>query len=331
MEYFTGNKGKHQKNDIHLKGSSSICLTAPEASRYSTLLNISDRSTLNILASFLYSSSYEPRAVRSRVRPTSSDSMNTLHWPISNPNSDLWLSLYQGDPSSEEFSGGPFWTTPDPEPSEKFGVFSWFPSDELWEICSFVWIGWPKSKNMGAFTSLVSFEFWVETPIESKEERLSLSSVGTLGGGWGNGPACSLLKWRFAEDGPKWACLAPCMPAGMLSGTQQNGLLGLRRLLGNDGIGYCPIKGKSEGCGTRSFFLGGEKGDRWMAGMFDTTSTNHGLTCFTFWSKSGSSHATCKMFFKQHELEPTTNSQISSFKCKCRLAPLSDLINFLPQ
>lgn len=30
-----------------------------------------------------------------------------------------------------------------------------------------------------------------------------------------------------------------------------------------------------------------------MTGMFDTNSTNHGLTHFTFCSKSGSSHVTC--------------------------------------
>lgn len=44
----------------------------------------------------------------------------------------------------------------------------------------------------------------------------------------------------------------------------------------------------------RSFFLGGEKGGRWIAGMFDTSSTSHGFTQFTFCNKSGSSHVTCK-------------------------------------
>lgn len=52
-------------------------------------------------------------------------------------------------------------------------------------------------------------------------------------------------------------------------------------------------EGKLGGWGIRSFFLGGENGERWINGIFDTNSTNHGLTRFTFCSKSGSSHATC--------------------------------------
>lgn len=86
------------------------------------------------------------------------------------------------------------------------------------------------------------------------------------------------------------------MPAVMLSGKQHKGLLGLRGLLRSDDIGSCPRRGYSGGCGSLNFFLGGEKGERWMAGIFDTSSTNHGLTRLTFWSKSGSSHATCDSF-----------------------------------
>lgn len=85
------------------------------------------------------------------------------------------------------------------------------------------------------------------------------------------------------------------MPAGVLSGRQHKGLLDPRGLLENDDIGNWPSKGKSGCCGIRNFFLGGEKGDRWMMGMFDTNSTNHGLTRFTFCSKSGSSHVTCNV------------------------------------
>jgi hypothetical protein len=111
----------------------------------------------------------------------------------------------------------------------------------------------------------------------------------------GNSPDCSLLKWRSDEDSSNWACLAPCMPAGMLSETQHKGLFDLSGMPVNDGIGIWPSKGKSGGCGSLNFFLGGEKGERWMAGMFDTSSANHGLTRFTFCSRSGSSHATWKM------------------------------------
>lgn len=82
------------------------------------------------------------------------------------------------------------------------------------------------------------------------------------------------------------------MPAGIMSEIQLKGLLDLRVLLENDGTGTWVSREKSGCCGTRIFFLGGEKGDRWSVGMLVTNSTNHGLTRLTFWSKSGSSHVT---------------------------------------
>lgn len=52
--------------------------------------------------------------------------------------------------------------------------------------------------------------------------------------------------------------------------------------------------GRSGGAGMHNFLRGGEKGAKWIDGMFDTSSTNHGLTRFTFCSKSGSSQVTCR-------------------------------------
>lgn len=89
------------------------------------------------------------------------------------------------------------------------------------------------------------------------------------------------------------------MPAGEFSDRQPKGLLCPTILPENVGIGIWPSRGKSECCGNLNFFLGGEKGDRWMAGILETNSTNHGLTRFTFWSKSGSSHVTCRKMFQQ--------------------------------
>jgi hypothetical protein len=43
-----------------------------------------------------------------------------------------------------------------------------------------------------------------------------------------------------------------------------------------------------------NFLRGGEKGTKWIDGMFDTSSTSHGLTRFTFCNKSGSSQVTCR-------------------------------------
>ena len=60
----------------------------------------------------------------------------------------------------------------------------------------------------------------------------------------------------------------------------------------SNGIGSWLTRPKSGFCGSRGFFLGGENGETFMDGMLDTSSTNHGLTRLTFWSKSGSSHAT---------------------------------------
>jgi hypothetical protein len=68
----------------YLKGSSPACLTSPVAPRYSTRLRISSPSTPNISDRRPYSSSNEPSADRSRLRPTVSDSTNTLHCPGSN-------------------------------------------------------------------------------------------------------------------------------------------------------------------------------------------------------------------------------------------------------
>jgi hypothetical protein len=68
----------------YLKGSSPACLTSPVATRYSTWLRISLPSMSNISDMRLYSSSNEPSADRSRLRPTVSDSMNTLHFSGSN-------------------------------------------------------------------------------------------------------------------------------------------------------------------------------------------------------------------------------------------------------
>jgi len=65
-------------------------------------------------------------------------------------------------------------------------------------------------------------------------------------------------------------------------------------LLANPGekIGnLVPWNGNSNGCGILIFFLG-ENGDKCIVGMFDTNSTNHGLTRLTFCNKSGSSQAT---------------------------------------
>lgn len=94
-------------------------------------------------------------------------------------------------------------------------------------------------------------------------------------------------------------------PAGLmlLSDKQHKGLLGLKGwlLLRKDGIVSWPDRRNSGGCGSLNFFLGGgEKGDRWIAGIFDTNSTNQGLTLLTFWSKSGSSHATYKRFYDKN-------------------------------
>uniref|UniRef100_A0A2P2JWI2 Auxin response factor n=1 Tax=Rhizophora mucronata TaxID=61149 RepID=A0A2P2JWI2_RHIMU len=72
------------------------------------------------------------------------------------------------------------------------------------------------------------------------------------------------------------------MPAGELMGRKPKGLLGPRRLLEKFVIGNWPSSGKSGRCSSLIFFLGGEKRERWTAGMFETSSTSQGLTCFTF-------------------------------------------------
>ena len=76
------------------------------------------------------------------------------------------------------------------------------------------------------------------------------------------------------------------MPAGLLLGPKGwfSGKIA--------GVGSCPARGKSGCCGSRNFFLGGEKGVKRMDGMLENSSTSHGLTRFTFCNKSGSSHVT---------------------------------------
>lgn len=85
------------------------------------------------------------------------------------------------------------------------------------------------------------------------------------------------------------------MPAGVLSGRQHKGLLGPRGLPENDGTVNWPPSVKSGCCRSRNFFGGGERDDKWRIGTFETNSTSHGLTRFTFCSKSGSSQVTCSL------------------------------------
>lgn len=52
------------------------------------------------------------------------------------------------------------------------------------------------------------------------------------------------------------------MPAEVLSDIQHKGLLDPRGLVEKEGNVNCPSRGKSGWGGNRSFFLGGEKGER---------------------------------------------------------------------
>lgn len=163
-------------------------------------------------ASFLYSSSYEPNNDRSRVRPTSSDSMKTLQWPVSRLGSGVsrWLSLY---------SWRDFWEAP----SEWFPIFSPVPSDETVlpelprESCCSVRMGWPKRTSGRVFGSSGFFRAWPEFFIVRKHEDRSmpldldisvlftvllgvkecgkLAKNGPVPGCWG------LLRWRSGRDG----------------------------------------------------------------------------------------------------------------------------------
>lgn len=82
------------KETPHLYGSSPMRFSAPLLSRYSTWrAKLRVFSTPNISVSFLHNSSYEASNERSSVRPTSSDAMNTLQWPISEQASiSCWCS-----------------------------------------------------------------------------------------------------------------------------------------------------------------------------------------------------------------------------------------------
>lgn len=218
--------------------------------------------------------------------PTSQESIKTLQWLVSRPDSDF-CSVDHGPASSDELSTWPFWRTTEPSP------------DQLSDSCCSVKIGWPNNMNTGFFlsfslTSLTSILFTKLGfeklfPIVSKQAKFSFSSVSLVvsvivvgnlfKGSWLKIPGGE--DWILLNSGlcfdPNWGlvCLAPWMLTGVV-------------LLGTSD----EIKGKSGGWGMRIFFLGGEKGERWTGGMFDTISTNHGFTRFTFCSKSGSSHDT---------------------------------------
>lgn len=77
----------------NLKGSLPAFLTTPMPSSYSMLSSRSDLSVSNIVTSLLWSSSYEPKTERSRVLPTSSDSMKILQWHVPTLRLRSWILL----------------------------------------------------------------------------------------------------------------------------------------------------------------------------------------------------------------------------------------------
>lgn len=76
----------------------------------------------------------------------------------------------------------------------------------------------------------------------------------------------------------------------------------------------CRGCGRSGGAGMHNFLRGGEKGAKWIAGMLDTSSTNHGLTRFTFCSKSGSSQVTCRRSYVRNKITQSADHEDIWFK-----------------
>lgn len=148
-------------------------------------------------------------------------------------------------------------------------------------------------------------------PSVSKQETVSRALVGVAAGEgtvkwrvpllnwwampllvrWWCPPPGRLNRLMSGREMPKGAlCLAPCMPVAVAATSWKGNMGPPWKPEGK--TGNCPSSGIIRGFFRRGIGEAGENGAKWMGGMVDTSSTSHGLTRFTFCSRSGSSHVT---------------------------------------